>query len=233
MSYIDEILNNSVYELEILRLFYLEQISSFEIRNLSDEQLETVAIRLFEILKKTRIEDIIQMIESNRNYIHGITAANIPQFSNVNLINDVLRFCVGAPKISFELVGYFLNKNSTVVAQKKYGENHYKLASLIGLVKPPPIYGITFLGKHYFKLIDKDQRIIRSRLFLLVPIVQTVLVDAKYNEVVVYDKLCEYLSSTTADRRKSNIRVIIDEICENIDDINLLAKYGENLVWTN
>lgn len=230
MSYIDEILNESIYQNEIIKLFYLSPVSNKELKVYTDEQLNIVAEKIVDILKAISIDNIISIIEANKAEISEITTANIPQFSNINSINDVLDVVESSDEITFELIGYYINKNASKSAQIKYGENHYKTAAAIGLTTLNKPFHVTALGKRYMSLSREDKTSIRNKLFLLVPIVQKIIIDAKYTTVHPLDVLRLYLSESTSIRRRSNVRTMVEYVYKDAD-MELLLEIKKNLDW--
>lgn len=230
MSYIDEILNESIYQNEIIKLFYLFPVSNEELKVYTDDQLNIVAEKIIEILKVVSVDNIISIIEANKAEIPEITTANIPQFSNINSIDDVLNIVESSDQITFELIGYYINKNTSKGAQIKYGENHYKVAAAIGLTSFKKPFHVTALGKRYMSLSSEDKIIIRNKLFLLVPIVQKIIIDAKYKIVHPVDILRLYLSESTSIRRRSNVRTMVESVYKDAS-IELLPKIKKNLYW--
>lgn len=230
MSYIDEILNESIYQNEIIKLFYLSPVPSEELKVYTDEQLNIVGEKIIDILKAISIDNIISIIEANKAEIAEITSANIPQFSNINSIDDVLNVVESSDQITFELIGYYINKNASKGAQIKYGENHYKIAAAIGLTTLNKPFHVTTLGKEYMSLSSEDKISIRNKLFLLVPIVQKIIIDAKYKTVHPLDILRLYLSESTSIRRRSSVRIMVEYVYKDAD-MELLLEIKKNLDW--
>lgn len=230
MSYIDEILNESIYQNEIIKLFYLSPVPYEELKLYTNEQLNIVAQKIIDILKTISIDNIISIIEANKAEIAEITSANIPQFSNIDSINDVLDVVESSDEITFELIGYYINKNTSKGAQIKYGENHYKTAAAIGLTTLNKPFRVTAIGKKYMSLSLKDKTSIRNKLFLLVPIVQKIIIDAQYRTVHPLDVLRLYLSESTSIRRRSNVRKMVEYVYKDTD-MEFRIKVQKNLDW--
>lgn len=230
MNYIDKVLGDSVYKNEIIKLFYLFPVSKDDISRYTDTQLEQVARVLISIIKETSIEDIVDIIEASKENIAELTSANIPQFSNIELINDVLDVVNSTDNISFEEIGYYLNKSASKGAQTKFGENHYKTAALIGLTTQEKPFSITYLGKQYMILDTDKKENVRNKLFLRVPIVQTIVIDAKYKKTIPMDILKKYLSESTSIRRRSNVRTMVDYVCKSAD-VEFQMEIQKNLDW--
>lgn len=230
MNYIDKILEGSIYRNELIKLFYLFPVNRGELTKYTNNQLETVATSLIDIIKDTSIENIVDIIEANRESIACLTPANIPQFSNIEIINDVLDIVNSSEDISFEDIGYYLNKKASKGAQTKYGENHYKTAAVIGLTYSEKPFGVTYLGKKYM-LIDTDTKEnIRNKLFLRVPIVQTIILNAKYKKTVPMNILQQYLSKSTSIRRRSNVRTMVEYVYKSAD-VGFQIEIQKNIDW--
>ena len=229
MNYIDKLLEEKIYPNEIVRLFYLFPMTKQELLSYG-EQLRTAYSKLIDVLEAVSIETIVDIIEANRDLIGEITPANIPQFSNLMSINDVLDFVDSTDDITFELIGYYINKDAKKGAQVKYGENHYKTAAAMGLVYSEKPFGITELGKQYMRLPKEKQLSLRNKLFLQIPIVQTIIVEAKNHKVAPTDILREYLSESTSIRRRSNVRALVEHACKEAN-AEFMVEIQNNLEW--
>lgn len=230
MNYVDKLLEEEIYPNEIIKLFYLFPVSTEKYTTYSEEQLIEATDKLIDILKGTSIENIINIIEANRERIAEITPANIPQFSSIDAINDVLDYVNSADEVTYELIGYYINKDAKKGAQTKYGENHYKTAASIGLTTADKPFMVTALGKKYMTLETEEKKAIRNKLFLLVPIVQKILIDAKYKVVQPMNILKLYLSESTSLRRRSNVRAMVEYVYKDADK-EFIIEIQNNLDW--
>lgn len=230
MNYIDKLLEDMIYPNEIIRLFYLYPVSAETYATYTEDQLTIAVNKLVEVLKGTSIENILNIIESDRENIAKITPANIPQFSSIESINDVLDYVNSADEVTYELIGYYINKDAKKGAQTKYGENHYKTSASIGLTTIEKPFMVTTLGKKYMTLPTEEKTQIRNKLFLLVPIVQKILIDARYMEVQPMDILNMYLSASTSLRRRSNVRTMVEYVY-NDAGLEFRIEVKKNLDW--
>lgn len=230
MNYIDKILADSIYTNEILKLFYMEPVSDEDSKKYSDSDLEKVAKRIFELLLETRVEDIIDIIEANASKIKTITTANIPQFSDIAHVEKVLDIVCSNENATFEDIGYYFNKDGKSGAQRKYGENHYNLCSQLGLTTTKKPHELTFLGKEYRTLSKENKEDLKTKLALRVPIIQTIMIDSKHKEISILKVLGNYLSGSTALRRRSNIRVLVTRISDSANG-ELKETINNNLDW--
>lgn len=230
MNYIDKLLEEMVYPNEIIKLFYMSPVSAETYATYTEEQLTVAVSKLINVLNGTSIENIINIIESNRDMIAEITPANIPQFSSIDSINDVLDYVSSADEVTYELIGYYINKDAKKGAQTKYGENHYKTSASIGLTTVDKPFMITALGKKYMTLPTEEKNAIRNKLFLLVPIVQKILVEAKYRKIQPMNILNLYLSESTSLRRRSNVRTMVEYVYKDAD-VEFRVEAQKNLDW--
>jgi hypothetical protein len=230
VNYIDKLLEEIIYPNEIIKLFYLSPISTETFKKYKVAQVEVATDKLIGLLKGVCIENIINIIEANRERIVDITPANIPQFSNIDSINDVLDYVNSSDEVTYELIGYYINKDAKKGAQIKYGENHYKTAASFGLTTNEKPFKVTALGKKYMTLLKAEKIALRNKLFLLVPIVQQVLIDAKYRLVKPTKILNLYLSESTSIRRRSNVKTMVESAYKEADTEFVIA-IEKNLDW--
>ena len=160
-----------------------------------------------------------------------VSKDNIPQYSNLSdAMFGVIQILVDSGEImTFEDMGYYLGKihsdgESNVVAQKKYGENHSKLATLMDLA----VIGkndnratdyASVLGKKYYQLDSEKRSELGKRLLLRIPIIQNVFVKQSIAQI---DRDMEILSVTTKKRRRSNVINVIRSII--VDNENLSKR---------
>lgn len=227
-NYIDKIISNSIYKQEILRLFYLQPVSEEEVKKYEQESLKRVAQYMLHLIAETPTSDIIDTIEGDATDIGEITTQNIPQFSNLDAVEDVIQIVESNPGCNYELIGYFFNKNGSKGSQTKYGENHYKTAALLNLVSWKQPYAVTFFGKEYMQLDGDLRSTVKTKLFLLIPIIQRTIIHAKYEDVQMIDELKKYLSESTAIRRRSNVRTMVDYICKSENGLEVIET---NMKW--
>jgi len=178
-------------------------------------------------------EQIFDFICNNENAIKCIEPNNIPQFSNADLLPKVVNIVANSSELrNFADVGYFLTDAETkLVAQRKFGENHYKLASQLGLVLPiSHHFGLTSLGEMYYsETDDKKKSIIAKKLAWRIPIIQYSILQASKDECDLHSLLLKYLSESTAVRRRSNIFTLLNWI--NDSSGFSLQHVINNIVW--
>ncbi|QRN84664.1 hypothetical protein JR334_06620 [Clostridia bacterium] len=224
-SYIEKILNGSIYDHEILRLFYLHPVDVIPQGKYAEGELQRVAAHILKTINKTSVRKIIDIIEADATSIQDISAKNIPQYSSINSIDDVIRIVESNPGCNYQLIGYFFNKTGSKGAQTKYGENHYKTASLMHLTTKHQPFSVSYIGKEYIEFDDDVRKEIRTKLFLLIPIIQKSVIDARYHEVNMMGILRNYLSESTAIRRRPNVRTMLEYVCKSIDSEEIIETH--------
>ena len=154
------------------------------------------------------IEEIVK--KSCLNF--EIIPANIPQFSNlkdgtINLIKILQNEESG---IDSKKIGENLSltpKND--VANRKYGENHVKLAVALDVAYlENRKYYLTALGKQMLCLPNDLQEELFDKVIFNIPIIKKYVVEEiSYKNIDFL--LANYLSESTAKRRSSNIRTLL------------------------
>lgn len=189
--------------------------------------------KIFESLLSYSFEEIINYICENANSLKEIQTNDIPQFSNFEDLHTVLRVVSGSPeaKMTREKLGYYLCPvYAKKAARVKYGENHYKLASQLGLANDGTPLSLTPLGNKLNSISDKEIRTqILARLIFRIPIIQQAFIEARTNRFNMMELLLQYLSKSTALRRRSSIKQllrIIETSCE-----NKVKPIVWNIVW--
>lgn len=184
-------------------------------------------------LIKCPVEDLFIVVEQNRSSIPPITAKLIPQFSKLDDVDKVVQIIndsYDASTISRQYIGYMINKNASELAQTKYGENHLKLAIMLGLVKEKP-YVVTSLGKEYLRLSVRDRHIVRDKLAMRIPMIQYLLVRSKNETIDGTEYMKSVLSEKTAIRRRSNVRKLINNIGD-LSSADMKKQILDNIVWS-
>ena len=131
---------------------------------------------------------------------------------------NTLRYFGEDELLTFDAMGIYLDpeKRKSDVANRKYGENHGKTAALLDLAYLEKVQGKTgFRGTYFdalFDSLDDDAKEeMTARLALRIPIIRKMLVDARYEEVVMGDYLVT-LSMSTKKRRRPNVSKLLDMI---------------------
>lgn len=160
------------------------------------------------------VDDIFRVIERFKNEIPGISTINIPIFSSIHEVNNVLSILLetGVEYEDVEALGSILSDANKTEAQRKYGETHYRLASLLGLTTKTTPLRVTELGKQYYALKEDERKNVLAKLVLRVPIIQRFLIKAKDEYVTVDDELSAFLTNSSVARRRSSTKNLVKEL---------------------
>ncbi len=174
-----------------------------------------------ELVKELLLVDNKEICDCVLNIEHIIIEKKtIPQYSSyANGTFDMLKYLrmSGDYGPTFAEIGeHFLERGHKSTAYIKYGENHAKLAALLGVVEirkngKNHVF-LTDLGKTVEKLELSKQKECFIKLSARIPIVQEAIKQgiSSANELEVYLK--KYLSPITAIRRRRNTWVLIDNL---------------------
>lgn len=209
-----------------LKAFLFNYNDTFE-KNDDNESCVQAADIMLRYLINMNIGDLIKFIDKNQNLINEINAKNIPQFSDINYLDTIISIVKTNPDGDYELFGYYYNKNANRVAHTKYGENHYKMASFLGLVTRKSPFRVTYFGESYMRLSHKEKLLIRPKIFLKIPIIQRTIISSLYGNAYPTELMRNCLSESTVIRRRSNVKTIVKEICQYTDSIN----FEDKIIW--
>ena len=218
---------NSLYSIEenkkYTKRFLSKDDASLKVFNEgTNDELVTVCKFLLEI----PISNFIYCIDEDRK----CTTDMIIQYSNLDhALVDVVRVLkFNNNSLTFAELGKIIINAKEEGACKKYGENHAKLASELSMVKlerkSSTIVSNTSFGDFSVGLSDKDRNELVKRLALRNKFIQKLIYLAKKGLVNYMDVAMETLSESTAIRRKSNVRQIVNLILAD----NELAN---NIIW--
>lgn len=166
-----------------------------------------------ELLIQMSMDELVQYVINNQEELPEVTTKNIPQFSKIDDVVKVLWILAdsGIEKLDYAQIGFYLcPDNSTEGACRKYGENHYKLASQLGFVTPDKPYEITDLGFYFYSLDDMNRKKLLKKLILRIPIIQRIIIEAQTKIVSIREELGKWLSPSTVIRRSSNVYSLIN-----------------------
>ena len=179
--------------------------------------LDTPPEGFFDFFASEIADDLFVVLQKEATSLQPINPANIPQFSNIDEIDTVLRILIesGEQFSSYNSLGYYMcPRGANVAAQSKYGENHYKTAALLGLTRTGTPLSATGLGTAYHSIQDSDFKLaIRKRLTLRIPIVQQALFLAE-SPMSMTDLMAQHLATSTVARRKSNVKTLLQYVCD-------------------
>ena len=165
------------------------------------------------------IEKIIDVIDDS--FYNTLTPKMIVQFSNFKNATTVLtQILYSHDDLLYEEVGKELIGSEKLGAAKKYGENHSKLARDFELVSisntRPAKVRITNFGKCFAFFDEEDQIKLIRALALRDPLIQNLIIKGKQG-LVYYSDECDCLSESTKNRRKGNVRQLVELIFEGIN----------------
>ena len=204
------------YEITVQRFFDYEIDQKLQKRMLIDhcEEWANDTLSYIHSVINIPIESFIEHIESIKR--QPITPADVFQFSNFenatkNLCAKII--CSENAGLRFLEIGKLLLDDGVSrkdAAFTKYGENHIKMAEAVGLAfKDGTAYYLSPIGCVYDKLSDTEQSKLMIRLLLRNKLISQLLAVALkgtlHLESFLYD-----LAESTYQRRKSNIKCVID-----------------------
>lgn len=178
---------------------------------------------LAEAIKNTSVKDILALLRRCPDR-EPVTKENIPQYSDPDAaLFRVVKILRGAnASMSFEELGYYLKRDDPTLTQntvsnKKYGENHAKLAALLDLVLIDKAdarahISLSEFGTYFSQLSEAAQDELIYKLCLRIPIVQNCLIADCPSEALV--KNLEILSKETQKRRRRNVEDVINLVSE-------------------
>lgn len=194
--------------------------------NLEIEYIKALVLR-------TSVDMIFSLIKEHQDKIRPITSRNIPQFSDVHQINPVmdLLFDSGLENMDFRLLGLCLiGQDKKESAQRKYGENHYKICVQLGFAQDSKKCMINNLGRAYVQEKNNDiKNQWMRKMILRIPIIQRVLIAAERGPVRINDFMMNILSESTIVRRKPNVRTLVFML-RDISSVTM-KKTIDNIQW--
>lgn len=217
-------LENSVSEEDVLKAYFTKELDleCLGYRNAECKcNSSDIVKKLVDSILRKSAQSIIELIKES-DQREDITKDNIPQFSNIDHalyeVVDILNLSMEI--LSFELIGYYLTRNDVefvknAVSNKKYGENHTKLATLIDLTVIDKLgvraqIKLSELGKYYSKLDRNTKEKLAYKLCLRIPIIQNYFIN---NSELIEEDL-NILSEETKKRRRSSVMNVIKLVQE-------------------
>jgi len=181
---------------------------------------EPKAALLMEVLKKYTCRDILKIIEDG--FVPAeIDKKDISQFSDFKdayfTVPFLLQNC-GLTDVDYSKMGYMLREEKrNEVADKKYGENHIKTASQLGLCRFKKCRAnANAFGKLFVKISESDRKNILPKICLYVPYIQNYFMAGATDET--REEILNILSVTTQNRRRANVNTIIQTIKEALEN---------------
>ncbi len=168
----------------------------------------------------------------------NVLPSNIPQFSNFSdaIFSTPYILGLSGQPMSFAELGVYLDngKEKSEIAQRKYGENHSKMAALLDLVV---IYkssissqvALSVFGAAYNQRSDSEKRRLIARLLFRIPIIQRLLIKALSLNVCILDEL-SFLAQKTKIRRKSNIEYLLNFLSRELEEEDTVLREALNRI---
>lgn len=191
---------------------------------------------LFTLVREATFDEIYDAIRG-LDELELITSANVPQFSRVESayrVPEVL-LAIGEAQ-EFENLGIYLDfaSGKKPTANKKYGENHAKLSTLLDLTDIANEGKMTVVptefGRLFCELDECEKEAMAARLMLRIPIIQHLLMDV--SETVSISDHLKPFAETTKRRRLPNVRTLVRMVGDQLEsgDVEMrraLAKIGD------
>lgn len=190
----------------------------------SDTELATV----FSVLKQVPIEAFLSVVQQEE-IERELTPVDVPCFSTLengaSRLNELLEF---EPEgLTFADAGYQLMNSVKPGARVKYGENHSKLAAMMTLVtissNRPAIVRATRWGTYLTRYDWRSKEEVLRKLLLRDLCVKTIVKDALIGSAT-YRNAVRVLSTSTAIRRRTNVRCLIEFVLSGTDREEVLSR---------
>lgn len=190
----------------------------------SDTELATV----FSVLKQVPIEAFLSVVQQEE-IERELTPADVPCFSTLengaSRLNELLEF--EPDGLTFADAGYQLMNSVKPGARVKYGENHSKLAAMMTLVtissNRPAIVRATRWGTYLTRYDWRSKEEVLRKLLLRDLCVKTIVKDALIGSTT-YRNAVRVLSTSTAIRRRTNVRCLIEFVLSGTDREEVLSR---------
>lgn len=167
--------------------------------------------------------------------LENITPSNIPQFSSFNSGTiDLVKKLLDSGNYGSDFIKlgkYLTNSKKNDVAYRKYGENHAKLGTILGLSfidttsRPNQIF-LTELGKIFYSLTKEKQVEYIIKMCIRIPLIKTTMKTAMYEKVKITELLDSYLSGTTIKRRLPNIMYFFEYMHNHLQNDILMNLFN-------
>lgn len=163
-----------------------------------------------------------------------IDSATLPQFGSLETVLRVPEILVqkGVDGFTVAQLGFYLKGdiNATQGANAKFGENHGKGASFLGLAchEDGKICFSALTGAINHVTSYADRYAIAQRLCFRIPVVQTLLHNARYGKINGFAPM-SYLKESTQLRRAQCIKLIFKEL-RTLSHPELTARIN-NIYW--
>ena len=184
----------------------------------NDVELSTA----FAAILQVPIEDVLNVVK-NEVISRELTPADVPCFSSFDMgahrLNELLEFEPNG--LSFSEAGYQLMNSVQDGARKKYGENHSKLATIMSLVEisythRTAIITPTAWGR-FLTSYDLMQKKNVLQKLILRDLCVKIIVKGALNGPVDYRSIVSFLAKSTAIRRRSNVKYLVEYVLNGTD----------------
>ena len=190
------------------------------------------AKRILDELLLLTVDDLLSIVDRN-NYGDIADIKSIPQFGKIETVMCVPLFFVqkGEACTDYPQMGFFLKKDITasLAAKTKFGENHGKAASVLGIARcVDRRICPSGLSRAFCSYSNEQQRELVVRLFFKIPIIQILLKASAQSQINGYAPMTQ-LKDSTMKRRSQCIRAILRTLNEYKNpDLNTRIS---NIVW--
>lgn len=203
-----------------------ESITPFVSGTLEEQKM------IFDIISQVKFDELFEFM-INKKYDQSVLPADVPQFSSfedgVVRVPELLEF---APEgLPFYELGYQMVKANKVGACVKYGENQSKLAKLAELVtidrvSSACVVNSTSWGKYLVAVPFDDKDDVIRKVLVRDYLLQKIIVSA-YAGPINYRDMVGCLSYSTATRRRSNVKYLVEYILQGTGK----EAINNNITW--
>ena len=220
-----EMLNNGIDDAAAIISFLKSSEQSISpLLTGTDQELE-IAFKMLDSIPIERFFKVIQAMGAERE----LTPADIPCFSNFEngacRLNELLEF--ESNGLTFTDAGYQLMNSVNPGARTKYGENHSKLAASMSLVTisptRPAIVQPTNWGKYLVQYNMQHKENVLKKLLLRDICVRAIVKSALIGAVSYVD-VVNALSTSTAIRRRTNVKCLVEYVLSGTDCKEVLSR---------
>lgn len=219
---------NNVDDFEFFKEFFNKTAKTLEpLECLDDECTIEIVGFLLSIPMDDFIKNILKM------EAQGFKTEDVVQFSNFkHAYNELPSLLLYENRsLGYNEIGGMIMHCKNDVACKKYGENHSKLAYEMGFVslsrKGKVYVELTSFGRVVASINSEDKYKLAMRMLTRNILVRNIiLLSAK--DMVSYGNLTKtILSQSTMERRKSNVKRVIENVLTNSNFMYLM----DNIIW--
>lgn len=211
----------------ILQFLKKEPQTTAVLLNGGNEDLES-AFEVFNCVPLKSFLDALLALRLDREMKTSEVLQYSSFYDGVNRIPELLEFYPNGE--SFVNLGYQLVAASNEAANRKYGENHSRLAESLNLVtisESKPRYAKNTAWGRYLVQYSYEEKQELFKKFLLREYYLQVILQKAFQGPVSYYKTVSFLAESTATRRRSNTHHVLDLILDGTD----WERYLENIEW--